>query len=165
MIKHQIFARHSGVAVNNRLSIPLIKHCIRNSLSIEEVDIPCEVSVLITGDRGIRKINSEFRGIDKPTDVLSFPMQEFSPPGWTDPAPDMIHPETGLLPLGDIILSAEQIEKQARKNSQSIDRETAYLVIHSVLHLLGYDHTDGAEEEKKMREREKRILLEIGIKS
>ena len=162
MIKHQIYARHSGVPINSRLSIPLIKHCIRSALDIEKVDVPCEVSVYITSERGIRKLNSEFRGIDKPTDVLSFPMQEFSPPGWAKPGPEMLQPETGLLALGDIIISAARIEKQARENAQSIDRETAYLVIHSVLHLLGYDHKDDADGGTQMRDQEKRILREIG---
>ena len=161
MIKHTVYTRHNGVAINDRLSIPLIKHCIRSALHYEGVDVTCEVSVLITDDRGIRKINKEFRGIDAPTVVLSFPMQEFIPAGWTAPAPGSLHPETGLLPLGDIILSAKRVEEQARKNSQSRERETAYLVIHSVLHLLGYDHIDEAEDKKQMRERENKILFKI----
>ena len=161
-IKHCIYARHSRTTGKNRLTIPLIKHCVRVALRCENVDIPCEVSVLITDDRGISEINRDFRGIDKSTDVLSFPMQEFSPPGWAPPEYDAIHPATGLVPLGDIVLSAEHVDKQARDNYQTREHETAYLTIHSVLHLLGYDHIDEAEEKKLMRAREKEIMSALG---
>jgi len=161
-IKHNIYARHSRTAGKNRLTIPLIKHCIRTALRCENVDFPCEVSVLITSDRGISEINRDFRGVNKSTDVLSFPMQEFSPPGWAPPGNDAIHPETGLLPLGDIVLSAESVDRQAYENYQTREHETAYLTVHSVLHLLGYDHIDEAEGKKLMRAREKEILRELG---
>jgi len=117
--------------------------------------------VLITDDESIRKINLEFRNIDKATDVLSFPMLEFSPPGWTDPGFHAVDPETGLIALGEIVLSAEKVKKQAHLYNQTVERETAYLTIHSVLHLLGYDHLDEAKGKKQMREREKEILGEI----
>ena len=161
-IKHRVFARHSGVPVSDRLSIPLIKWCVRKTLEIEGVDLPCEVSVLITDDRGIREINNEFRGKNEPTDVLSFPMQEFSPPGW-DAA--QVHRqdelETGYLPIGDIVMYAGRVVSQAQENMQTRESETAYLTVHSVLHLLGYDHMDEAENKKKMREREKEIIMEL----
>ena len=163
-VKHSIYARHSRAAGKNRLTIPLIKHCIRVALWYENVDIPCEVSVLITSDRGICEINRDFRGINESTDVLSFPMQEFSPPGWSPPGNNAIHPGTGLLPLGDIVLSAERVDKQAHDHYQTREHETAYLTIHSVLHLLGYDHVDEAAGKKQMREREKKIMLEMGYK-
>ena len=161
-IKHSIYARHSRAAGKKRLTIPLIKHCIRVALHCENVDIPCEISVLITNDRSICDMNREFRGINESTDVLSFPMQEFSPPGWSPPGRNAIHPETGLLPLGDIVLSAERVERQARENYQTRERETAYLTVHSVLHLLGYDHIDEADGKKQMRDREKEIMLVMG---
>ena len=164
MEKHKIFARHSGVAAEDRLSIPIIKRCVRETLRIEGVDSPCEVSVLITDDRGIQEINQKFRGIDKPTDVLSFPMYEFSPPGWdvfraeaTEPVTD---PSIGLVMLGDIILSAQRVIEQAREHSQTRDDETSYLTVHSVLHLLGYDHIDEAEGKRQMRKREREIMKE-----
>jgi len=162
MIEHKIFARHSRAKPSNKLSIPLIKHAVRTALSLQGVDAPCEVSILITDDRGIRALNKEFRGVDKPTDVLSFPMCECSPPGWADPGESEKDRETGLLHLGEIVISAERVNAQARKYGKTRERETAYLTIHSVLHLLGYDHTDEAEGKKKMREREKLILNEIG---
>ena len=162
MTGHRIYARHSGLADDTRLSIPLIKKCIRAALRFEGVDIPCEVSVLITDDEGIRDINREFRGIDKATDVLSFPALEFTAPGWGgrgECAPD---PETGLLPLGDIVLSAGRVEEQAKEHAQSRERETAYLTVHSVLHLLGYDHVDEAAQKRLMRAREKEIMKSVG---
>ena len=155
---HRIYARHCGIEVKDRLPLPLIKRCIRATLDIEGVDIPCEVSVLITDDARICGINNEYRGIDEPTDVLSFPMFDFSPPGWTNPGASEADPETGLFPLGEIMLSAERIDKQAREYRQSRERETAYLTIHSTLHLLGYDHIDEADGKKLMRGREKQIM-------
>jgi len=161
VVKHRIFARHSGVAVGERLSIPLIKRCIREALRLEGVDSPCEVSVLITDERGIQEINKEFRGIDKPTDVLSFPMHEFSPPGWEAKGIDPVDPETGMVMLGDIILSSKHVIRQAQEHSQTCEDETAYLTVHSVLHLLGYDHTDEAEGKQQMREREREIMYSV----
>ena len=165
MVKHRIYARHSGVAAGDRLSIPLIKRCVREALRIEGVDLSCEVSVLITCDEGIREINREFRGIDKPTDVLSFPMQTFSPPGWDKYGIDLTDQDTGAVMLGDIILSAQHVIRQAHEQTHSREQETAYLTVHSVLHLLGYDHTDEAEGKRQMREREKAIMKQLGIGS
>ena len=160
---HRIYARHLGVDEKDRLPIPLIKNAVRVALRLEGADMPCEVSVLITNDRSIREINREFRGIDKPTDVLSFPMIGFSPPGWTDPGSDAADPETGLIPLGEIALSVEHIDRQAREHRQPRERETVYLTVHSVLHLLGYDHTDEADAKKEMRKHEKRIMEAMGL--
>ena len=161
---HKIYARHSGVAKPYRLSVPLIKRCIHEVLRFERADAPCEVSVLITDDRGIQKINREFRNIDEPTDVLSFPMQEISSPGWAAIDQEATDQETGLLPLGEIVLSAERVINQAREFGQSCERETAYLTAHAALHLLGYDHIDEAEGKKMMRERENSILKEMGFR-
>ena len=165
MIKHKIYARHSMVERADRLPITLIKNCIRASLDSEGVDMPCEVSVLITDDRVIREINLEYRGIDKPTDVLSFPMVNFSLPGWDNTALDAADPETGLTPLGEIVISAQRVAAQAIEYNQTPERELMYLTIHSVLHLLGYDHADEAEGKKKMRKREEQIMHEMGIQN
>ena len=159
--KHRIYARHKGVPLEARLNIPLIKRCIIDTLNSERVDLPCELSVLIIDDINIRKINRDYRGTDKATDVLSFPMQEFSPPGWTATGVDATDQETGYVMLGDIILSAERVIEQAYEYAQTKDRETAYLIVHSVLHLLGYDHADEADDKKKMRSREKEIMREL----
>jgi len=126
------------------------------------VGLPCEVSVLVTDDKGISDINREYRGVEGPTDVLSFPMLEFSPPGWADPGVGAVDPESGLAPLGEIVLSAERVAAQALENGQSRERETAYLTVHSVLHLLGYDHIDEADGKRLMRGREIIIMQEMG---
>jgi len=158
---HKIYARHSRVNASNKLKVTQIKSCIRRVLSSEGVDKPCEVNVLITDDDTIRDINQSFRGINKPTDVLSFPMHEFAPPGWTDPGSGAADPETGLVALGEIVISAARVREQACEYGHSVDRETAYLTVHSVLHLLGYDHEDEAEGKKEMRSREETIMREI----
>ena len=154
---YKIFARHNKVDAEKRLSIANIKNCVRASLQSESVDVPCEVSVLITNDAGIRKINREYRNIDAPTDVLSFPMYELVPGNFQ--APEAVNDtESGVLLLGDIVISAERVHEQAKTFGHSIERETAYLTVHSVLHLLGYDHTDEAEDKRSMRAREEAIL-------
>ena len=162
MSEHKIYARHSEVKESDRLFIPLIKRCVWVTLQVERVNIPCEISVLITENKQIRKINKEFRGIDKSTDVLSFPMHNLIP-GRFVYTPSMIDPGTGLLPLGEIVLSAERVDKQAQKFMHSREHETAYLTIHSVLHLLGYDHYGNEMEIRKMREKEKQIMKELGF--
>ena len=161
MTESKVYARHSGVKESDKLFIPLIKRCVWVTLRVEGVDVPCETSVLITNNREIRRINKEFRSIDKATDVLSFPMHVLVP-GKFAHTPDMIDPETGMLPLGEIILSAERVIKQAQKYMHTRERETAYLTIHSALHLLGYDHTGETEEARLMRDREKEIMWELG---
>lgn len=145
---------------DKRLDPHLIRRTIKVALKSENVVVPCEISVLVTDDEGIRAINSEFRQLDKSTDVLSFPCFEFSP-GEFDISDGEIDDATGLLPLGDIVLSSERVEAQAKEYGNTIGRETAYLVIHSVLHLLGYDHLDEGKEKRKMREREEIILKKI----
>jgi len=164
-MNHKIYARHSGVAAADRLRIPLIKHCVKTALRLEKVDKPCEVSLLVTDDETISWMNNEYRGVESPTDVLSFPMLVFDPPGWTVLGPGAKDPETGLIPLGEIILSAESVKRQAKEYGHTSERETAYLTVHSVLHLLGYDHTDEADGKKRMREREEKIMEEIGIEA
>jgi len=163
MTGHKVYARHSGVERSARLDIPLLKRCVLAALRSEGVDIPCEVSVLITDDSGIRKLNRGFRGIDKPTDVLSFPMTEASLPGWAAIGDKAADPETGLFPLGEIVFSAERVRAQASEYKHSVEREMAYLTAHSVLHLLGYDHVGEAGMKKQMRDREEQIIREIGI--
>ena len=159
-----VFARHDGVDRDGRLSIPCIKRSVRAAARLEGFSAPFEVNVLITNDEGIRKINRAYRGVDAPTDVLSFPMHIFIPggPGETERGEDQYHravdPNTGVVLLGDIVMSAEQVIRQSGRYGNSRERETAYLTVHSVLHLLGYDHTDEAVNKKIMRAREKEIM-------
>jgi probable rRNA maturation factor len=161
-IKHKIYFLRGSRGVGGEFDIPLLKRCIRKALDMERVDKPCELSVLMTDDSGIREYNREYRNIDAPTDVLSFPLQTLTP-GCFDPDESEVSPETGLLPLGDIVLNAGRIRSQAEEYGQTPDREMVYLAIHSVLHLLGYDHMDEGPEKKKMRAREKEILRGVGF--
>ena len=139
----------------------LIRKVIRTALAAEGVDFPCEVDVCVTSDEGIHQINREMRGVDRPTDVLSFPAFDLHPgelPGDED-----ADPATGLVPLGDMCLSLERVQAQAREYGHSNRRELAYLVVHSVLHLLGYDHLDEGPQKAQMRAREDAIMEELGI--
>ena len=138
-----------------------IRKVIRTALAAEGVDFPCEVDVRVTSDAGIHEINLEMRGVDRPTDVLSFPAFDLRPgelPGEED-----ADVATGLVPLGDMCLSLERVQAQAKEYGHSNRRELAYLVVHSVLHLLGYDHLDEGPEKARMRAREEAILGELGI--
>ena len=139
----------------------LIRKVIRTALAAEGVDFPCEVDVLLTNDSGIHAINREMRQVDRPTDVLSFPEFDLTPgqlPGAED-----ADPGTGLVPLGDMVISMERVAAQAREYNHSNRRELSYLVVHSVLHLLGYDHLDEGPQKARMRAREEAILGELGI--
>ena len=138
-----------------------IRRVIRTALAEEGVDFPCEVDVLITHDAGIHAINREMRQVDRPTDVLSFPEFDLRPgelPGAED-----ADPGTGLVPLGDMVISWEHVTAQAKEYGHSNRRELAYLVVHSVLHLLGYDHLDEGPQKAQMRAREEAILAELGV--
>ena len=140
----------------------LIRKTIRTVLALERVALPCEVDVLLTNDAGIHAINLEMRGVDMPTDVLSFPEFEFTP-GCPPEDAALCDVATGLLPLGDMVLSMERVCAQAKEYGHSNRRELAYLVTHSVLHLLGYDHLDEGEQKRQMRAREEAIMEELGI--
>ncbi len=141
----------------------LLREVIPAVLEAEGIRFPCEVDVLFTDDEGIREINREQRNTDRATDVLSFPMFELSPgvpPGPSDVESD---PETGLVPLGDMALSVERAEAQGEEYGHGPRRELAYLAVHSVLHLLGYDHLDEGPMKAQMRTREEAILGSLGI--
>lgn len=141
----------------------LLEKVITAALAAEGVEVPCEIGVLITDDEGIRAINREQRQVDSATDVLSFPMFEFTP--GCPPAADTAEtdPGSGLLPLGDMAISLERCQAQAREFGHSEERELSYLAVHSVLHLLGYDHMDEGPMKKQMRAREEAILQTLGI--
>lgn len=139
----------------------VIKKCIAATLEAEGVRTPCEINVLITNDTGIRAINNASRDIDKATDVLSFPMFQLEagqPPEDWEP---YIDPETGLCPLGDMAISLERAVAQAKEFGHSVRREVGYLTIHSMLHLLGYDHLDEGPQKAQMRAREEAIAATI----
>ena len=120
----------------------MINRAVSATLQYENVDVPCVVSLLITDDEGIRDYNYEYRGLDEPTDVLSFPMQTFRKAGWSGIYDPEFDESTGELTLGDIILSIETVKKHAIEYRNTIKQETVYMIVHSILHLLGYDHDD-----------------------
>lgn len=139
----------------------IIKKCVEKTLAAEGVRVPCEINILVTNDRNIRTINKASRDIDKATDVLSFPMFQLTageyPEDWTD----YLDPETGLCPLGDMAISLERAVAQAKEYGHSTRREIGYLTIHSMLHLLGYDHLDEGPQKAQMRKREEEIAAQI----
>ena len=138
-----------------------IRKCIQETLKAEGIHIRCEINVLVTDDAGIRIINRESRNLDKPTDVLSFPMFQLAagdpPANWEE----YKDPDSGLVPLGDICISLERAIAQAQEFGHSVRREVGYLTIHSMLHLLGYDHLDEGPQKKQMRSREEAIASAI----
>lgn len=145
----------------NDANCALIRRTIRTALAAEGVTAPCEVDVLLTDDDGIHEINRELRQVDRPTDVLSFPEFELTPGQL--PGPEDADPGTGLIPLGDMVLSMERVAAQAREYGHSKRRELSYLVTHSVLHLLGYDHLDEGPMKAQMRAREEAIMALLGL--
>ena len=140
----------------------LLERAITAALEAEGVATPCEVDVLITDDEGIHQINLEQRGVDRPTDVLSFPMFNYLPGQPPADGADA-DPATGLTPLGDMVISLERARAQAEEYGHPLERELCYLAVHSVLHLLGYDHMDEGEEKAQMRAREEAILGKLGM--
>ena len=126
----------------------LVRNSIEATLAFENVTDPCEVSVTFADNEGIQAINREYRNIDAPTDVLSFPLFE---------------EQGGKKQLGDIVLSLERCAAQAEEFGHSFERECAFLTVHSTLHLLGYDHVNGEEEEKDMRQRQTAIVEKMGL--
>lgn len=145
-----------------KLELPyeeIIRDIVLEALDYEECPYEAEVNVVLTDNEEIHKLNLEYRGIDRPTDVLSFPMLEYETPSdfsyVEDDFEDCFNPETGELMLGDIILSVDKIEEQAKSYGHSQARELAFLVAHSMLHLCGYDHMeDGEREEMEQKQRE-----------
>ena len=139
----------------------LIRKAVRTALAAEGVDFPCEIDVSVTNDKTIRQINLDMRQVDRPTDVLSFPSFDLTPGGL--PGEEDADPATGLIPLGDMVISLERVQAQAKEYGHSNRRELAYLTVHSILHLLGYDHLDEGPQKAQMRAREDAIMAELGI--
>lgn len=143
----------------------IINEIIEAAMDYEGCPYEAEVSVLVTDNDGIQEINRENRGIDRPTDVLSFPMNEYPSPADFDSIdeddPGLFDPDTGELLLGDIVLSQDKIFAQAEAYGHSPERELAFLVAHSMLHLFGYDHMED-EERAEMERRQEEILTGKG---
>ncbi len=135
----------------------LIRAAVEATLDYEQYGNAVEVSVTFTDNAGIQKLNRRFRGIDRPTDVLSFPLFDYSGEGEEPPVDEFI----GM--LGDVVISLEQAEKQAKEFGHSFERETAFLAVHSMLHLLGYDHETSEADDADMRRRQSEILDGMGL--
>ena len=144
----------------------VIEAVINKTLETENCPYETEINVLLTGNGEIHTANKEFRGIDRPTDVLSFPMVDYEFPSdfsCVDKNPESyLNPETDELLLGDIMISVDKVYEQANEYGHSRKREFAFLIAHSMLHLLGYDHIDEAER-KVMEVKQEAILDALGI--
>lgn len=140
----------------------LLRRAAKAALKAEGVGEDCLISIMLTDDAGIHAINLEQRGIDRPTDVLSFPMNELVP-GEFDGEYCEYDFETEKIMLGDMVLSLERCASQAEEYGHSFEREVSYLCVHSVLHLLGYDHLDEGAQKAQMRAREDAIMEKIGL--
>lgn len=156
-MEHEIYISREKSGMGHPNAARLIKKSINRALDAEGITVPCIVSVMLTDDEGIHEINREFRAVDRPTDVLSFPLNELTPGSFNaeDCEKD---PETGAVMLGDMMISLERCNAQGEEFGHGFDREVCYLTVHSVLHLLGYDHIDEGEMKAQMRAREKQIM-------
>ena len=158
---HKISVTSNRKGINTPVLTAALRKAVKTALQAEQVDIPCEVNILLTDDEGIHAINKAMRQVDRPTDVLSFPMFDLAPGEHPDEYD--ADPETGRVPLGDMCISVERAKAQAEEFGHSFEREICYLSVHSVLHLLGYDHMDEGEMKRQMRGREETIMAELKL--
>lgn len=163
MLEHKVTVSSIVEVEHLQEMTQLIKDCVRQVLHQEEMPLPALVDVTIMDDASIRELNQEYRKVDKSTDVLSFPLCEFYNGKPLSPLEDEVDHDTGLVPLGDIMLSFEHARAQAEEYGHSVRRECGYLAIHSALHLLGYDHERSEEEKDIMRAREELALDRLNL--
>ena len=156
-MQHEIYISREVKGLGHNNSAACIKKAVNMALDAEDVDVPCIVSVMLTDDEGIHAVNREFRGVDSATDVLSFPINELTP-GAFDAAMCERDMDTGAVLLGDMMISVPRCQAQGEEFGHGYEREIMYLTVHSVLHLLGYDHVDEGEMKRAMRAREKAIM-------
>ena len=156
-MEHEIYVSREVKNLGHRNAAALIKKAVRMALAAEGIRVPCILSVMLTDEEGIRAVNREFRNVDSATDVLSFPLNELTP-GAFDPEDCERDLDTGAILLGDMMISLPRCEKQGEEYGHGFEREIMYLTVHSVLHLLGYDHVDEGEKKRQMRLREKTIM-------
>ncbi len=160
-------AKHSITVVNeiaDKKFDGVIESAVQAALDSEKIEQACDVCVMVTDNASIKKLNSEYRDIDRETDVLSFPMLELCPGEELKVSPLEIDATTGAVMLGDIVISKEKAEAQAGEYGHSIEREMAFLTVHGMLHLLGYDHERSDEDEKLHFSRQEEILESMGIR-
>ena len=161
MGKYKINITFDTFTVMQPVVTNIIRKCVEATLDAEKVPVTCEINVLVTNDKGIHAINKATRQIDRPTDVLSFPMYNLIPGQLPEDWEEYLDPETDMCPLGDMCISLERAKAQAKEFGHATKREIGYLTIHSMLHLLGYDHMDEGEQKKQMRAREEAIAAKI----
>ena len=161
MSKYKVNITFDVFTLRQAFLTPVIQKCVEKTLENEGVSVPCEINVFITNNKGIQAINKASRDIDAPTDVLSFPMFQFVPKELPDCWDPYLDPETDMCPLGDMAISLEKAISQAKEFGHSTRREIGYLTIHSMLHLLGYDHLDEGEQKTQMRQQEEMIASSI----
>lgn len=144
----------------------IITKVVEKSLDLERCPYEVELNVILTDNQEIKDINRNYRNIDTPTDVLSFPMIDYENPadfsGLEEEADNYFNPETGELILGDIIISVEKVTEQAEEYGHSRERELAFLTAHSMMHLFGYDHMEETER-VVMEEKQRKVLDELQI--
>ena len=157
MSRYSIEISREKPGLGHRNAAAFIKKAATMALEAEGITVPCLISVMLTDGEGIRTVNREFRGVDRETDVLSFPMNTLVP-GAFEPSACEQDPGTGERMLGDMMLSLPACERQGQEFGHGFEREIMYLTVHSVLHLLGYDHMDEGEQKRQMRAREEAIL-------
>ena len=156
-MEHEIAVSRERPGLGRRNAAALIKKAARRALAKEGIAESCLISVLLSDDEGIRRVNREFRGVDSATDVLSFPLNELIPGAFSAEGCER-DPDSGKILLGDMMISLERCAAQGEEFGHGFEREIQYLTVHSVLHLLGYDHLDEGSMKKQMRAREKDIM-------
>ncbi len=161
-VSHKIYVTREKRGLPHPEAYLILRSAVAAALAAEGVGVPCQVGVMLTDDEGIRRLNREFRGLDAPTDVLSFPFNNLRP-GEFDGSACERDPETGRILLGDMALSVPRCLAQGEEFGHGFAREAAYLAVHSLLHLLGYDHTQEGEDKLGMRAREKAIMASMGM--
>ena len=161
-MKHEITVSREKRSLGHPEAAALVKRAVRTALAAEKIPESCIVNVSLTDDEGICRVNRDFRGIDSATDVLSFPFNELVP-GAFDADSCERDPESGKILLGDMMISLERCASQGEEFGHGFEREIRYLSVHSVLHLLGYDHVDEGKMKNQMRTREKEIMGDIDV--
>jgi len=156
-VKNRVYISRDRRGLGHPKAEILIRRSVNKALKAESIPVKCTVSVMLTDDEGIHGVNREFRGVDRATDVLSFPLNELIA-GEFDESVCEHDPRSGAIMLGDMMISLERCSAQGKEFGHGFEREICYLTVHSVLHLLGYDHVDESEMKAQMRSREKEIM-------
>ena len=163
-MKHKINIQFTRRHISNAGMTIHIRKCIQCAMEHQGVPFPYEINVLVTDNEGIRAINRETRNIDQETDVLSFPLFEFIPGELPEHWDELVDMATGRVQLGDMVLSVEKAVEQGYEFGHGIKREIGYLTVHSMLHLLGYDHLDEGPMKRQMRRQEEAIMAQLMLR-